>query len=308
MANEVLPMFPVYLLEEGVQLPEKGRYYVVAKNGIFIRKEGVYGSALVPADGIPWLKEVDAEISLKLPKIPGRIIGQALTFFRKVFERYKSEAYLQLYYSPVLNQYRLWCPKQEVSFAGVDYDRADQFEYTERTGQGEKVKEVKQGMNWNMAGTIHSHCDFSAYHSGTDTGDEASFNGIHVTLGHVNRKEFSMCSSVAVNNHRVKMDPENCCLGVSRLTNRQIASSPYMTWGDSQSFVLDLSEEDAQGLVQDTEVIEEEWMPKVTKRNYGMGFGGGWQEWGGWRGGGSKKNDAVRDDNFLWQGGEGYVD
>jgi len=256
------PTYPIYLYEEGVELPEKGRYYLITKTGIYFHKDTKAGNALVPVQGIPWLEEPDLEFRLKLPKVPGRIIGQALTFFRKVFEKHRSEAYVTLLYSGKLAQYQLWCPKQKVSAASVNYDRTDQPSFEDR-----------QTNDWQMVGTIHSHCDFSAYHSGTDVGDEATFDGIHITLGHVNKTQFSMASSIAINEVRETLEPEQSCAGVVRVANK--TSEKWMSWkNDAFYFDLELSEEDAQGLVEDTEVIENEWMPKVEKESWGYKSGG----------------------------------
>lgn len=264
--EKALPALEVYLYEEGVELPKSGMYYIVAKNGVFIHVERQVGSALVKTDGIPWLENAKPSISLKLPKIPGRIIGQALTFFRQVWDEHRSEAYTQLYYSKELNQYRLWVPEQKVSGGGISYDRADQFDIKERIGgKGEVGKEIQKQWKWQMVGTIHSHCDFSAFHSSTDTQDEETFDGIHITLGHVDRKEFSMCASFAVNANRVALDPENCTSGVVRKADQQITRSQWMTPGDVSYFDFDLSEEDVQGLIEDADMIANEWMLKVRK-------------------------------------------
>lgn len=260
MADEApvpLALFPVYLFEHGFEPPTTGTYYLVAKNGIYLHKETKAGNALVPVPGIPWLQQPTMEFQLKLPKIPGLIIGQALTFFRKVWDEHKSEAYVTLFYSQKLNQYRLWCPKQKVSSASVNYDRADQMPFEERG-------------DWQMCGTIHSHCNFSAFHSGTDTGDEETFDGIHITLGHVDRNDFSMVASIAINSQREMLDPENCTTGVVRVKNKAVSGNSFMTFGESSYFDLELNEEDAQNLVTSTEIIESEWMPKVEKQTWGF--------------------------------------
>lgn len=286
-----LALFPVYLFDHEFELPTTGTYYLVTKTGIYLHKETKAGNALVKVEGIPWLQEPTIEFRLKLPKIPGSIIGQALTFFRQVFKQHKSEAYVTLLFSAKLNQYRLWCPAQTVSHGSVDYDRTDQPSFEDRNSN-----------DWQMCGTIHSHCDFSAYHSGTDIGDEDTFDGIHITLGHVNRAQFSMEASVAINRKREKLEPENCCSGVIRVTNKEVVSRPYMTFGDSCFFDLELSEADAQQLVADTEIINSEWMPKVEHKSYNYGGGGNWQggtwENGVWLQGGSKKNASggIADD------------
>lgn len=279
MADQPVPLalFPVYLYEHDFEPPTSGTYYIVTKTGVYLHKETKAGNALVKVDGIPWLKEPTMEFRLKLPKIPGRIIGQALTFFRKVFQAYKSEAYVTLLYSAKLNQYRLWCPQQKVSGGSVNYDRTDQPSFEDR-----------QANDWQMCGTIHSHCDFSAFHSGTDTHDESTFDGIHITLGHVNRPQFSMCASIAINDKRETLEPENCCTGVVRITNKEVSRVGYMTFGEANYFDLELTEEDAQQLVEDTAVINEEWMPKVEHHTFFHGGGG--KKYG--------KKNIIADDEF----------
>jgi hypothetical protein len=253
-ADRVEPLFPVYQAEAGVELPKHGTYYVLTKDGVYLHKDTVAASALVKVQGVPWLESVETDIQLKLPKIPARIIGQAHCFFRKVWNKLKSESYLTLFYSQKTNSYQLWCPKQQVTSGSVHYERDDQPDFNERRADG---------WPWVPVGTIHSHCNFSAFHSGTDTHDESTFDGIHITLGHVDRDQFSMVSSVAINNVRQQMDPENCCEGVSRHASKKVKFSKWMSFDDSSFFDLVLSEDDAQGLVRDEELIEKEWMPKV---------------------------------------------
>lgn len=280
MADEKpLALFPVYLYEEGVELPKKGRYYLITKNGIYMHKETKVGSGLVKVDGIPWLQGVSANMRLGLPKITGDIIATSLNFFRRVFQVHKSEAYVTLMYSTKLNKYRVWCPKQRVTAGSVNYDRADQPSFQDRLTE-----------DWQMVGTIHSHCDFSAFHSGTDTHDESTFDGIHITLGHVNRDNFSMVASIAFNNQREQMEPENCVLGVARVGNKQVSSSKYMVWGDANYFTLELSEEDAQAMPAVMEMIETEWMPKVEH---------------GWKGGGSEGGAFFQDGGGRGRSGSG---
>ena len=285
-----LALFPVYLYEEGLDLDElEGTYYLVTSKGIYMHKETKAGNALVPVDGIPWLEAPSMEFQLKLPKIPGRIIAQALNFFRKVFNKCKSEAYVTLMYNSKTNQYKLHCPKQKVSSGSVNYDRAEVL--------------AEQNKEWQMCGTIHSHCDFSAFHSGTDTGDEATFDGIHITLGHVNRAQFSMVSSIAINAQRETLEPENCCNGVVRTTDKAVRKTQYMAFGDAAYFDIELTEEETQALVLDLEMIEKDWMPKVEYAGYGNYYSGGNYS-------GKKKDEESKSGNggygLGWFSGGGY--
>lgn len=288
-----LALYPVYQFAEGTTLPSTGKYYVITSQGIYFRKETKVGSCFIKVDGIPWLQGApDQTVDLNLPKVPGLIIGQALMFFRKVYEKYDSESYVTLLYSPTKG-FQLWCPKQKVSHGSVNYDRTDQPPFAER-----------QEDNWQMIGTIHSHCNFSAFHSGTDTHDESTFDGLHITLGHVNRDDFSMVSSVALNNQRQSIEPEGCCDGVVRIGNRTVSSSKRMTFGEAIHFNLDLSEEDQKQLAKDVEIIEAEWLPKVEKETY--------RKIGGFFPLGNRgkfdSDSEEKDEEYWgkWQGGAGW--
>lgn len=204
-----LQLFPVYLASNGFVPPENGMYYLVAKDGIYMRVERLHGSALVKVKEIPFLDEASRDVTLNLPKIEPNIMAQAKEFFQTVFSNHRSESYLTLYYSKKLEKYRLWCPKQTVTYASVNYDRTDAVPVDERDYLG------SDGAGWQMVGTIHSHCDFSAFHSGTDEADEATFDGIHLTFGHVNRDEFSIASCVSFNNNRTKVNPSDVADGIT---------------------------------------------------------------------------------------------
>jgi hypothetical protein len=247
MANksELLRLFPIYLNEPGFQPPDKGMYYLIAGNGIFLHKDTAIGSVLVQVNDIAGLVEAKNDFQLTLPRIPGLVVGQALTFFRKVFEDLQSEAYLHLFFSRKSGQFRLWCPGQKVSRGGVEYDGCDQMSYEERTGRkpGEPCGEAV----WQLIGSVHSHCDLPAFHSSTDIVDEATFHGIHVTLGNVDTPHFSMAMSVAMNQHRLLLEPENCCLGIERVKH-STPTSPLMALGPGQRFRLALSKKEARTL------------------------------------------------------------
>jgi len=107
-----------------------------------------------------------------------------------------------------LQNYKLWCPEQTVTYSSVEYNRADNVPVEDRNYIG------STGDGWQMVGTIHSHCDFSAFHSGTDEADEASFDGVHLTFGHVNQDRFSIAASIVFSNNRTKMNPVDVAEGI----------------------------------------------------------------------------------------------
>jgi proteasome lid subunit RPN8/RPN11 len=95
---------------------------------------------------------------------------QILDFFARIFENKKTEAEVILLLDPETKEWSLFIPYQKVSSAGVNsaFDPAS-------------VPEGKV-----IAGSMHSHCDFSPFHSGTDTADASDMDGIHYTIGYVN--------------------------------------------------------------------------------------------------------------------------
>jgi hypothetical protein len=104
---------------KGLSRRASGKYYLITADGIYFHKETKVGSGLVKVKGIPWLESPeDTSINLNLPKIPGRIIGQALTFFRRIFPTAPQRV---LRHSAVLADARckLWCPEQKVTAGSV---------------------------------------------------------------------------------------------------------------------------------------------------------------------------------------------
>ncbi len=278
-------VFPVYHMKKGMKLPETGMYYVVGSNGIFAHIPNKVGRSLVKVDGISGLEPVRSFIMPKLPKLPARIVNQAYTFFRKVYERHQSESGLVLFYNEAKKDFLLWCPNQEVSHGSCNYDRNDY-------GGNEPAL-----VGYNIVGSIHSHADFGAFHSGTDIHDEIDFDGLHITIGNVNTDAFSMCASVAIAKEREQVEPEFCAHGLVRERGEE---SKWLSFQRTH-FTLNLTEEDKEIAKEDAQNIEKFWLPKVRKKQWGgwggMGFYGG--------GGGKKKSDVDAadlndEDNWLF--------
>lgn len=251
---------PVYLYEDGAELPTEGNYYLIAANGIFYHKNCGIVNGLVKVDKIPFLKSAEPKVDLKLPKLPASIIARCLRFFRKVYDVYSSEAAVLLYYNTEKDHYYLHCPLQEVSFASVSY--APKKKGREQTNEVEFATSMRK-MGYAKVGTIHSHCDFGAFHSGVDISDESYFDGIHVTIGDVKKVYFSVSASLVVNNNRFAVDPSEVILG---LEPKSLPSSSrwmnYRSPGDWYDIVL--TEEDEE--VMESE--EDDWMDNVVQKRY----------------------------------------
>lgn len=194
-------MFKVYVLDDKTELPKQGTYYIVAKDGLYLRKDTGIIKATVEVESIPFLKEVKKEAVLRLPKIPEIFIAQAINFFREIFEMYGTEAIVLGYYSRTLKKYLFNAPNQTVFYSSVDYEPEGKFM------QGELQLVV----------SIHSHGDLCAFHARGDIADEKDFDGLHITIGNINYLYFTLVSSVAVNNNRFPIKPENIISGIKKI-------------------------------------------------------------------------------------------
>lgn len=268
-------LFPVYVLIDddamlagGVEakfirpnelqsLPRGKNFYMVSGNGTFLHKDTGLIEAIIPVPGVAGLGHLESDCRLRMSKIPALVAARALTFFRKVFASYKSEAEVMLLYNEAERKYDLYCPEQKVTGGHVDYKLSE--------GMQKVMQEL--GKDWKIAGTIHSHCDFSAFHSGTDTDDESNQDGIHITFGHVVSKNFSCVSSVAVNGHRWQVPPAFVIKGISNRTEEVSEGLTYIsTQSQDDYYNLRLTpEEQAQLKTTYANQIDNEWFKRVSK-------------------------------------------
>lgn len=313
-------MFPIYVYEEGTELPDDGTYFVVAANGMFMHKDVGIVKALVrfDADKVPGMSNFeppkrqavpvyvwDGESELpagedyfliakngvfdhrdhkvktfqradysdvpnlgtlkthcrfELPKIPTEIIWRSLLFFRRVWYTRHAEAAVILFWNAEKKEYFLHAPRQQVSGGGVSYGTLRRS--VPDPEEAKYVSEMSQ-KGYKRIGTIHSHCNFNAYHSSVDTGDEAEWpDGVHITIGHVDGKAFSLVTSLVVNNNRFQVDPLTLVLGLKRKIPKKNRMG-FQAHSDEFFDVL-LTDEEREtliGLYQ--EQIETEWLPRV---------------------------------------------
>ncbi|OGL94699.1 hypothetical protein A2348_03140 [Candidatus Uhrbacteria bacterium RIFOXYB12_FULL_58_10] len=172
--------------------------YIVACNGVFLRKKVGIVEAIVRVENIPMLKPQEMCGELDVTKVPMELFAQILVFFRAVFARQKAEAVVILLYCPATREWQAVAPMQRGHGGGVHYE-----------------DDLEIGPGWLRAGTVHSHCDFSAFHSGGDHNDEMNWDGLHVTVGNITRDVPTMSASVVVNGHRFLKGPDEYVGGIT---------------------------------------------------------------------------------------------
>ena len=204
------PGIPVLVYDGETELPKQGCYYIVAGNGCFFHKETAGGviKGLVPVKNIPLLPDfpVDFSIQCHLPKLPVFFVYKIKKFFEEVVNRYNSEANVILYFNPETKDYKVHVPEQIVSHSSVRY-RKEALSHTENMGE------------YLCVGTIHSHANFNAFHSGTDELDEQFFDGLHCTFGNNDKLRFSVASSIVMNGLRKSVEPSVLLEGIAKSVN-----------------------------------------------------------------------------------------
>ena len=163
--------------------PDAAPYFVLTKRGPMVYKKMHYGYAMVPVRDVPIPDLPDNSkgyLWLDPPPFPRLLLNQAWSFFLWAWEERKSEAMVDITWDEE-HGYRLFVPPQTASAGGVKCIRNE-----------EHYKSA-------LVGTIHSHCNGGAYHSGTDTHDAESHDGLHMTMGRVSANKPELDIMVSAN-------------------------------------------------------------------------------------------------------------
>lgn len=160
-------------------------YFAVANEGIFLCRDTAIGQVYLPqkTNRLGKMGYKDGVFHWDAPKIPASIISQAHDFFKRIYMKHHTEAEVIITYHTEKKEFRLFVPRQRVSHTGVKsiYDQSH----------------IQKG--WLVVGTLHSHCDFGAFHSGTDSGDASDMDGVHFTIGQVLHSPPQIVAMVVMN-------------------------------------------------------------------------------------------------------------
>ena len=213
-------MFPVVIHDGKSELPNHDIMYIVAKEGIFLKKKLGLIESITPVKNISILESIIPTAKMNIPKIPGHIAAKAKAFFKEVYNVYHSEAIVVLYLNEKTNKYRVVAPHQKVS--------------------GGAAKYTKFAINNHiMIGTIHSHANFSAFHSGIDDTDEKFFDGIHITFGHLADENISISASIVINGSRFMIDPVEYIDKISLVSEQEQIFTPSIYKMVDNKMVID---------------------------------------------------------------------
>lgn len=202
-------MFNVVVNDGTQKFPDDDIYYIVAKEGIFLKKKIGVMESIAPVKTISTLQTIETMAKMHINPIPAQTGAKILEFFKEVNRQFSSEAIVLLFYNEQTGKYRVVPPHQKVTYTSLDYNRGITIE------------------GFTMIGTIHSHGIMSAFHSGVDDKDEKTFDGLHITYGNVMSDECSISASIVSNGHRFMVDPEEYMLGISKTKDINESETVY---------------------------------------------------------------------------------
>jgi len=194
------------------QVPsDVSRALIIARDGMFqLKRIALNGLILIEAVtkiAPGWVEEEMCDWGaprLQLgfaEKIPQTVLQQAIAFFGAVYNRFQTESVVLLFYAPQAatgQKWRVLPPEQEVTGAACQYSDPG-----------------PAPAGWFLAGTIHSHGNMGAFHSGTDDRDEQDRDGIHITVGGVNSLP-SFAVSAVVDGERFKLELADVVEGIAQ--------------------------------------------------------------------------------------------
>ena len=176
---------------------EKGKLYQTDE-GVYRLIDNKLCKAVTKIKNFDNKGEIKEELTeIRLPKLPYDLYKQIYSFFKSVYTEHKSEVAVLLWYNFERKDWFIEVPKQKVSGASVNYDR-----------DLEENKKL-ESKGYICVGSIHSHCEMGAFHSGTDDGDEYNFDGFHMTIGKVMSGPEHACRFI-VKDVEYKMKFEEC--------------------------------------------------------------------------------------------------
>lgn len=175
--------------------PETIRFFST-KSGYAIDKTTLFGRVIVPTIDNPFLPKLPfgGRFYSDIKPLPIEVIGKAWSFFRTIYEKHHSESMVLLTWNG--ENYGLLVPTQIASYAKVKAT----------------IDNIPAGVS--IVGSIHSHCNFGAFHSGTDTHDADSNDGLHLTLGHVDRDVPEIAAMVSFAKVHFTVEPEDAVEGI----------------------------------------------------------------------------------------------
>jgi hypothetical protein len=115
------------------------------------------------------------------PKISPKVWAQVMEFFEWTYQTEKSESQVRLFVHPE-HGWAAWAFPQEGGTGMTSREEPMTCD-----ASTEQRKQFSDTLGWLYWGTVHHHCSAGAFASGTDDANEKDQEGIHITIGHMDK-------------------------------------------------------------------------------------------------------------------------
>ena len=112
-------------------------------------------------------------------RISDKLWREVLAFLEWSYKETKSEAIVNLFYHETTRQWAALALPQK-GYTGMTAELMPEHPDTTPTF-------ARLGAGWEQFGTVHHHCSAAAFQSGTDSADERTKEGLHITIGNLGR-------------------------------------------------------------------------------------------------------------------------
>lgn len=137
--------------------------------------EGLFSCTLEHA-----ISETKLKFEWSGPKIGPDVWNQVLAFFKWTQVTTQSESQVRLFVNHRTQQWRAWAFPQKAK-TGMTTKEVDTPETITQRAQFSDTD------GWLYFGTVHHHCTASAFQSGVDTENEKGQDGVHITVGFMDK-------------------------------------------------------------------------------------------------------------------------
>lgn len=124
------------------------------------------------------------------PKIDPEVWRQVLAFFKWSYDTTKSETQVRLYVNHQTREWAAWAFPQKLGLgmAAKEIDEGQEgYDLTR-----EQRAQFSDADGWFYYGTVHHHCSSGAFQSSTDTANEFNQDGLHITVGGLDKEQYSL--------------------------------------------------------------------------------------------------------------------
>lgn len=126
-------------------------------------------------------------------RIPSAMWQEILSFLIWTYNTWKGESQVRLFYNDATGDWKTLVAPQKIS-RGLSTN-----ELTSHPDR-ERVYAELETAGYFCFGTVHHHCSIGAFMSGTDENDERKQNGLHITVGYLDRKVLDLHARLSFRN------------------------------------------------------------------------------------------------------------